>query len=150
MKILHVLIRHGLLVLMLLMAAISRADDGITILYDAFGREPGLQKDWGFAALIQYQGKRILFDTGDNADIFAHNVNALNVNLADLDFAVISHRHSDHISGIPYLLQINPKLKQYKNAIPVQAGMAFLFVIKGYSGPIRSRFFGGIFKGDEQ
>jgi 7,8-dihydropterin-6-yl-methyl-4-(beta-D-ribofuranosyl)aminobenzene 5'-phosphate synthase len=28
----------------------------------------------GFSALVEYGGKRILFDTGDNADVFAHNV----------------------------------------------------------------------------
>src|SRR5947208_13265909 len=41
----------------------------ITILYDAFGRASEMEKDWGFAALIEYGGKRILFDTGDNPDI---------------------------------------------------------------------------------
>src|SRR5205814_7317754 len=39
----------------------------ITVLYDAFGRDPALQKDWGFAAFIEIGGKRILFDTGNNA-----------------------------------------------------------------------------------
>ena len=46
----------------------------ITILYDAFGKPSTMKKDWGFSALIEYGGKRILFDTGNNADIFAHNV----------------------------------------------------------------------------
>jgi 7,8-dihydropterin-6-yl-methyl-4-(beta-D-ribofuranosyl)aminobenzene 5'-phosphate synthase len=48
----------------------------ITVLYDAFGRSSAMKKDWGFAALIEYGGKRILFDTGNNAEIFAHNVKA--------------------------------------------------------------------------
>jgi hypothetical protein len=29
-----------------------------------------MKKDWGFSALIEYDGKRVLFDTGNNADIF--------------------------------------------------------------------------------
>ena len=41
----------------------SQTTDGITILYDAFGSKSELKKDWGFSALIEYQGKRILFDT---------------------------------------------------------------------------------------
>ena len=45
----------------------------ITVLYDAFGETATMQKDWGFAAFIEYGGKRILFDTGNNAEIFAHN-----------------------------------------------------------------------------
>lgn len=91
----------------------SQAADGITILYDAFGPQSAMQKDWGFSALIEYQGKRILFDTGDNAEIFAHNAKTLGVDLTKLDFVVISHRHGDHIGGLPYLLSVNPSVKIY-------------------------------------
>jgi metal-dependent hydrolase (beta-lactamase superfamily II) len=62
----------------------------------------------GFAALIEYDGRRILFDTGNNARIFEHNVKALGVDLRKIDFVVISHRHADHTSGITYLLTVNP------------------------------------------
>jgi 7,8-dihydropterin-6-yl-methyl-4-(beta-D-ribofuranosyl)aminobenzene 5'-phosphate synthase len=85
----------------------------VTILYDAFGGRPGLIRDWGFAALVEYGGKRILFDTGNNAEIFARNVRALGVDLRRLDFAVISHRHGDHTSGLSYLLRVNPHVKIY-------------------------------------
>lgn len=91
----------------------SYAADGITILYDAFGTKSEMKKDWGFSALIEYQGKRILFDTGNNADIFAQNIKARGVDLTKLDFTVISHRHGDHIAGIPVLLSINPNVKIY-------------------------------------
>ena len=40
----------------------------IIILYDAFGKDPAMQKDWGYAAFIEYGGKRILFDSGNNPD----------------------------------------------------------------------------------
>ena len=46
----------------------------VTILYDAFGDRPGLERDWGFSALIEYGGRRILFDTGNNGEVFARNV----------------------------------------------------------------------------
>jgi 7,8-dihydropterin-6-yl-methyl-4-(beta-D-ribofuranosyl)aminobenzene 5'-phosphate synthase len=85
----------------------------VTILYDAFGNRPGLTRDWGFAALVEYGGKRILFDTGNNANVFARNVRALGVDLRRLDFVVISHRHGDHTSGLNYLLRINPQVKIY-------------------------------------
>jgi 7,8-dihydropterin-6-yl-methyl-4-(beta-D-ribofuranosyl)aminobenzene 5'-phosphate synthase len=90
-------------------AAASR----ITVLYDAFGRDPGLTKDWGFAALIEVRGKRILFDTGNNADVFAHNVEAKGIDLRKLDFVVMSHRHGDHIGGLNYLLKVNPDVRIY-------------------------------------
>lgn len=85
----------------------------ITVLYDAFGNNPALQKDWGYAALIEYGGKRILFDTGDNPDILAHNAKVLRADLSKLDFVVMSHRHSDHMGGLNYLLSVNPKVKIY-------------------------------------
>jgi 7,8-dihydropterin-6-yl-methyl-4-(beta-D-ribofuranosyl)aminobenzene 5'-phosphate synthase len=85
----------------------------ITVLYDAFGKTSTMKKDWGFSALVEYGGKRILFDTGNNADIFAHNVEAKGIDLGQLDFAVVSHRHGDHTSGLNHLLKVNPTVKIY-------------------------------------
>jgi len=85
----------------------------ITVLYDAFGKTSAMKKDWGFAALIEYGGKRILFDTGNNADIFAHNVRAKGIDLTRLDFVVVSHRHGDHTSGLNHLLSVNPGVPIY-------------------------------------
>lgn len=87
--------------------------DRVTILYDAFGARGDLTPDWGFAALVEYQGKRILFDTGNNAEIFARNVRQLGVDLRRLDFVVMSHRHGDHTAGLEYVLQVNPAVKIY-------------------------------------
>jgi 7,8-dihydropterin-6-yl-methyl-4-(beta-D-ribofuranosyl)aminobenzene 5'-phosphate synthase len=85
----------------------------VTILVDAFGQSPRLQQDWGFAALIEYQGKRILFDTGNNAGKFTANAKALGIDLTRLDFVVISHRHGDHTDGLHHLLKVNPRVKIY-------------------------------------
>jgi 7,8-dihydropterin-6-yl-methyl-4-(beta-D-ribofuranosyl)aminobenzene 5'-phosphate synthase len=85
----------------------------ITVLYDAFGKTSAMKKDWGFSAYIEYGGKRILFDTGNNAEIFAHNVAAKGVDLTNLDFAIVSHRHGDHTSGLNHLLKVNPAVTIY-------------------------------------
>jgi 7,8-dihydropterin-6-yl-methyl-4-(beta-D-ribofuranosyl)aminobenzene 5'-phosphate synthase len=85
----------------------------ITVLYDAFGKDGSMTKDWGYAALVEINGKRILFDTGGDPAIFAKNVKAKGVDLTKLDFAVISHRHGDHVGGMSYLLSANPKVKIY-------------------------------------
>ena len=46
----------------------------ITIIYDAFGKPSDLGRGWGYAALIEYGGKRILFDTGGQYQVFAANI----------------------------------------------------------------------------
>jgi len=94
-------------------AAAADSNSQITILYDAFGKDAAMKKDWGFAALIEVAGKRILFDTGNDRDIFAANVKAKGVDLTNLDFVVLSHRHGDHMAGLSHVLSINPKVKIY-------------------------------------
>src|SRR5258708_27647676 len=88
------------------------AADRVTILYDAFSDSPKVTKDW-VSPLIEHDGKRILFDTGNNAEIFERNVKALNVDVTKLDFVVISHRHTDHTSGLKYLLRVNSNVVIY-------------------------------------
>jgi 7,8-dihydropterin-6-yl-methyl-4-(beta-D-ribofuranosyl)aminobenzene 5'-phosphate synthase len=85
----------------------------ITVLYDAFGKDSAMQKDWGYAALVEYGGKRILFDTGNNPDILAQNAKAKGIDLSKVDFLVMSHRHGDHMGGMSYLLSVNPKVTIY-------------------------------------
>ena len=85
----------------------------ITVLYDAFGKNAAMTKDWGYAVLVEIKGKRILFDTGDDPGILAKNVKAKGVDLTKLDFVVLSHRHSDHVGGLSYLLSVNPQVKIY-------------------------------------
>jgi 7,8-dihydropterin-6-yl-methyl-4-(beta-D-ribofuranosyl)aminobenzene 5'-phosphate synthase len=89
------------------------AESKITILYDAFGDDAGMKKDWSFSALVEVAGKRILFDTGNNRDIFAANVKAKNIDLTNFDFVILSHRHSDHMAGLNHVLSVNPKVKIY-------------------------------------
>ena len=95
------------------MASAAASNAQITVLYDAFGKASTMQKDWGYAALVEYGGKRILFDTGNNPDILAQNAKAKGVDLTNLDFVVMSHRHGDHMGGLTYLLKVNPTVKIY-------------------------------------
>lgn len=88
----------------------------ITVLHDAFGNRPGLIKDWGFAALVEFEGRRILFDTGNDSSTLAANADALGVDLRAIDLVVVSHRHGDHTSGLGHLLHINPDVPVYAPA----------------------------------
>ena len=85
----------------------------VTIVYDAFGKPSALKRGWGYSALVEYGGKRILFDTGGNLDDFTSNANALSVDLARLDFVVLTHRHGDHTSGLHHVLKVNPGVRIY-------------------------------------
>lgn len=118
----------------------------ITVLYDAFGKTSAMQKDWGFSAYIEYGGKRILFDTGNNAEIFAKNVKAKGIDLTKLDFAVVSHRHGDHTSGLNYLMTVNPKVKIYvpkENFGVFGAALPGTFYKRDDSLPPEMRYFDG-------
>jgi 7,8-dihydropterin-6-yl-methyl-4-(beta-D-ribofuranosyl)aminobenzene 5'-phosphate synthase len=91
----------------------AQSSPRITIISDAFSDDDALELDWGFAALIEYDGKRILFDTGNNAERFARNVGRLGIDLTHLEFVVISHRHGDHTDGLRHVLAVNPDVKIY-------------------------------------
>ena len=127
-------------------AASAQSANRITILYDAFGQRPGFTQDWGFAALIEQDGRRILFDTGNNARIFANNVKAAGVDLSRLDFVVISHRHLDHSAGISHLLSVNPEVILYvpKEPFGIFGGsLPASFLRRDPSLPDAERYFGG-------
>jgi 7,8-dihydropterin-6-yl-methyl-4-(beta-D-ribofuranosyl)aminobenzene 5'-phosphate synthase len=131
--------------------AAARLPEGnfVLNLYDAFGKsQPGVTQDFGFSALVRYQGKTILFDSGTNADILRGNAEALGVDLRSVDFAVASHSHFDHISGFDYLLSVNPKVKIYFPHDPFW-GAPFPFDVTGQEAektadlPAEQRYFGG-------
>lgn len=94
----------------------------ITTIYDAFGKPSDLGRGWGYSALIEYGGKRILFDTGGQYKMFAQNAKALKIDLTRLDFVVLSHRHGDHTGGLAYVLEQNPSVKIYAPAEPGSFG----------------------------
>ena len=109
-----------------------------------FPRRP--RKDWGFSALIEAQGKRILFDTGNNYEVFAHNVNAKKVDLTHLDFVILSHRHGDHMGGLNYLLSVNPHVPIYapkENFGVFGSSLPGTFYRRSESLPPEMRYFDG-------
>ena len=88
----------------------------ITILYDNYLAKEGTKTDWGFGCLIEGTDKTILFDTGTQADILWHNIEALNANIDEVDLIVISHMHGDHTGGLASVLQKNPRVTVYLSA----------------------------------
>ncbi len=56
--------------------------------------------EWGFAALVEVDGRRILFDTGDRPRTVLDNAGDLKVNLDGITDVVLSHNHGDHTGGL--------------------------------------------------
>lgn len=71
----------------------------IVILCENSVCEPGpLLAEHGFACLVEADGLRLLFDTGQGRTLL-HNADQLGIDLAELDAVVLSHGHYDHAGG---------------------------------------------------
>jgi len=56
--------------------------------------------EWGFAALIEVDGRAVLFDTGARPDTVLKNAAELGVDLSTIDTVILSHNHWDHTGGL--------------------------------------------------
>jgi 7,8-dihydropterin-6-yl-methyl-4-(beta-D-ribofuranosyl)aminobenzene 5'-phosphate synthase len=71
-----------------------------------FGNEHGL------SLYIETKKHRILFDVGAS-ELFLQNAKSLDVNIADVDYLIISHGHYDHGGGLKVFLQENSAATVY-------------------------------------
>jgi 7,8-dihydropterin-6-yl-methyl-4-(beta-D-ribofuranosyl)aminobenzene 5'-phosphate synthase len=127
--------RPVLYILSVLLAAVCGAAGAgdaptvrITYLYDNTAAVAGTRPAWGFAALVEAYGKRVLFDTGGDAAVFRENVAALGVDLGQLDALVLSHEHWDHTNGTAALGQRDGLLVFYPAS--ASASAPFMNVLK--------------------
>jgi len=56
--------------------------------------------EWGFSALIEADGHRVLLDTGAHPDTVLQNAHDLNIDLSDVREVILTHNHWDHVSGL--------------------------------------------------
>ena len=75
-------------------------------------RPGGLVGEHGFAALLETDQGRFLFDTGQGLGLLG-NARLLGKDLACLDGVVLSHGHADHSGGLLQLLQLAGPLPVY-------------------------------------
>lgn len=61
--------------------------------------------EWGYAALVEADGHRILFDTGAHPDVVLKNAKELGIDLSTVEEVVVSHDHDDHTGGLLALRQ---------------------------------------------
>src|SRR5271169_6338478 len=68
--------------------------------------------EWGFAALVESDGHRVLLDTGARPQTVLLNARELGVDLASVKEVVLTHNHADHTGGLvtlrTELMKTNP------------------------------------------
>ena len=56
--------------------------------------------EWGFAALVEGDGHRILVDTGAHPTTVLSNAKDLGIDLSNVQEVVLTHNHHDHTGGL--------------------------------------------------
>ena len=56
--------------------------------------------EWGFSALIEADGHRVLLDTGARPDTVLQNARDLKIDLSDVKEVILTHNHWDHVGGL--------------------------------------------------
>ncbi|MBM3995840.1 MAG: MBL fold metallo-hydrolase [Planctomycetes bacterium] len=83
----------------------------IRILFDNMAANKDYLRSWGFSALIDFRGKRILFDSGSDPILLLEHMDKMKIDPKSIDEAFISHHHDDHRRGIYWVFEKNPAMK---------------------------------------
>ncbi len=69
--------------------------------------------DRGYSIYFNFDGKRFLYDVGLKKKSFLNNLKSAGIPLDGIGFVVLSHPHSDHKRGWPFLRREQPSLPIY-------------------------------------
>lgn len=73
----------------------------------------GTRGEWGFSALVEADGRKLLVDTGGSPGTVLDNAKALGIDLSDVEEVVLTHNHDDHTAGFlslrEALMRKNPR-----------------------------------------
>jgi 7,8-dihydropterin-6-yl-methyl-4-(beta-D-ribofuranosyl)aminobenzene 5'-phosphate synthase len=73
----------------------------VTVLSTMLAGNPGGgMGEWGFAALLEVDGRRLLVDTGARQETLLRNASELGIDLSDVTDIILTHNHSDHTGGL--------------------------------------------------
>ena len=71
----------------------------VTVLSTMLAGHAGIG-EWGFAALVETDGRRLLVDTGQRPETVLHNAAELVIDLSTVTDVVLTHNHADHTGGL--------------------------------------------------
>ncbi|MCF7853502.1 MAG: MBL fold metallo-hydrolase [Candidatus Pacebacteria bacterium] len=74
---------------------------------DTLGDTPGVQAEHGLAILVEADGRKGLFDTGQTG-IALTNAAALGICVEELEWIALSHGHYDHTGGLAKVVERAP------------------------------------------
>lgn len=82
-------------------AAIAAQMVKVTVLSTMLAGDPGRGiGEWGFAALLEVDGRKLLIDTGARPGTVLQNARELGVDLSTVEEVVLTHNHGDHVGGL--------------------------------------------------
>lgn len=100
----------------------SKPELEIKIVFDNKSARKDLRRSWGFSALIDFRGHRILFDAGSDPILLLQHMEKMHIDPKSIEHAVISHQHSDHLRGVYWVFEKNPALKvHFLDCFPEEA-----------------------------
>lgn len=71
-----------------------------------------LKPEWGLSAFIEFNGQRILLDTGASRNFIANAI-AMGIDLSTVDAGILSHAHYDHAGGMEEFFKVNDHASFY-------------------------------------
>jgi 7,8-dihydropterin-6-yl-methyl-4-(beta-D-ribofuranosyl)aminobenzene 5'-phosphate synthase len=77
----------------------------ITVVVENTARKPGLLAEHGLSFLIEVNGEKVLFDTGQGLAL-KHNAEIMDLRLGEVKTVVLSHGHYDHSGGLATALSM--------------------------------------------
>ncbi|MCF7806668.1 MAG: MBL fold metallo-hydrolase [Simkaniaceae bacterium] len=85
-------------------AAATAYEMKLDVLYDNRSSDAKMREGFGFACYIEWQGRKILFDTGGNLEAYLDNLREKGIKLDEITDIFFSHKHWDHTAGFEEVL----------------------------------------------
>ncbi len=88
----------------------SQPELEIRVVFDNTSARADLSRSWGFSAVVDFRGHRVLFDAGSDPILLLEHLEKMQINPTTIEHAVISHQHGDHLRGVYWVFEKNPTM----------------------------------------